>query len=89
MVFQEFNQKRALSAPVFASLTGTLTPSDTVTFVIGGTPPPFAVVFSDRSSGGQAITVTTVTATELSTTTGALGGSESEEIVSLVVPTLA
>ncbi|KAF9061369.1 hypothetical protein BDP27DRAFT_1338207 [Rhodocollybia butyracea] len=94
-----FNQERGISesgiseplptAPIFGSLSGTLTPGQTVPFLLGGTPPPFAVIFSDGSSGGQAITVTTVTASDLPVTTGLLlQGTELEEIISLIIPTL-
>ncbi|KAF9063474.1 hypothetical protein BDP27DRAFT_1426897 [Rhodocollybia butyracea] len=90
----EFVQERAdseislLTAPVFGSLSGILTEGETVTVALGGNPPPFAVIFSDGSSGGQAITVTTVTAPELPSTSGLLAGPESEEFFSLIIPTL-
>ncbi|KAF9061368.1 hypothetical protein BDP27DRAFT_1488551 [Rhodocollybia butyracea] len=71
-----------------AAICGTLTEGETVTVALGGNPPPFAVIFSDRSSGGQATTVTTVTASDLPSTAGLLAGPESEDFFSLIIPTL-
>lgn len=78
----------SVTAPVFGFLSGTLTEGETVTAALGGNPPPFAVIFSDRSSGGQATTVTTVTASDLPSTAGLLAGPESEDFFSLIIPTL-
>ncbi|KAF9063445.1 hypothetical protein BDP27DRAFT_236530 [Rhodocollybia butyracea] len=84
------NSSSPFVSPVFGAIAkDTLTPGDTVTIAFEGSLSPFAVIFSDRSSGGQVTAVTTVYACGSSFYIRPTGGSEPDRVVSLAIPTLS